>query len=368
MPGARGTRRRGAGEIAGVIDYGVMRGTRGRRLAIVATLAAGLASCEALVGISEKELAPPDTGSGDGDGRASGEAGGDDSSTPTDGTVGGDQATADAPVGNGDASDGGNVATDTGARGDTGAANDAGSDATRPLDSATDAPASTGEGGDGAPPMDPDVPCSQQPTFLYCNDFDSVSSVGDTWDYTYNNNAEGGAILQLCSTTYVSPPHSAQMITPPAVSDDIQLGKDVGTLYSGCRLAFDVRVDVSTLAGIPQILVAQLYLTRAINPLQLNLVIGPGAGAALQVNGVGDAGPLYVNASTPAPMTWVRFVVAYDSTAGVSLFANGELQGTMAVGLGEPGDTKIIMGDPFVGTGGTQTVTTEEDNIVLSGH
>jgi hypothetical protein len=358
-------RREGAGEIAAVIHSGVMIGRRGRRLAIVATLAAGLASCEALVGISDKELASPDTGSADGDGRAGGEAGGDDSPTPTDGTVGGDHTTTDAPVGNsGDASDGGNVATDTGTTGDTGGPNDG----ARPVDSATDAPASTGDGGDGAPPMDPDVPCSQQPTFIYCNDFDSVSTVGDTWDYTYNNNAEGGAILQLCSTTYVSPPHSVQMITPPAVSDDIQLGKDVGTLYSGCRLAFDVRVDVSTLTGIPQIIVAQLYLERAINPLQVNLAVGPGDQAALQVMGASDAGPTYVNISAPTPMTWVRLAIAYDLTAGVSVYENGQLQGTLAVGSGEPGDTKIIMGDSFVGTGGSQTVTTEEDNIVLSGH
>jgi hypothetical protein len=212
------------------------------------------------------------------------------------------------------------------------------------------------------------VPCSQQPSFIYCNDFDSVSTVGDTWDYAYNNNAEGGAILQLCSTTYVSPPHSVQMITPPTVSDDIQLGKDVGTLYSGCRLAFDVRVDVSTLAGIPQVIVAQLYLERVINPLQVNLAVGPGDQAVLQVMGASDAGPTYVDISAPTPMTWVRIAIAYDATAGVSVYENGQLQGTLSVGSGAPGDTKIIMGDPFVGTGGSQTVTTEEDNIVLSGH
>jgi hypothetical protein len=343
-----------------------MRGAR-RRLATVVLLAAGVASCEALVGIKDRELAPQDgSATGPGSDGASTEVGAGD----------GDDIRADgAPGTPGDGMTDVGVSADGGGEQEESGGNDAGGSRSDGGDAgAVDAPVGDGGGvvvdaADGALPMDPDVPCAQQPSFLYCNDFDSVSSAGQTWDFDYLSNPDSGAVLQIDSTTYVSAPHSVQIIAPTvgAVSE-IQLGKDVGILSSNCRLAFDVRIDVSTFNGIPQVGVAQMYIQRTVNPLQVNYVIGPGAVSSVQVYGTTDSGgPINVPVSAPTPMGWARIVLAYDSVTGLSVYKNGQLQGTLGVGPGAPGDTKIIMGNPFINTDGTQTVTTEEDNIVLSG-
>lgn len=343
-----------------------MRGAR-RRLATVALLAAGVASCEALVGIKDRELAPEDGATGgpgaDGAFTEVGASDGDDISP--DGT-GGDGTTGVA--------DGGVGADGSGGQAESGA-NDAGGSRSDAGDAGTvDAPVGDGGGvvvdaSDGALPMDPDVPCAQQPSFLYCNDFDSVSSAGQTWDFDYLSNPDSGAVLQIDSTTFVSSPHSVQIIAPTVSGiSEIQLGKDVGILSSNCRLAFDVRLDVSTLTGVPQVGLAQMYIERATNPLQVNYVVGPGATSTVQVTGLTDGGgPINMPLSAPTPMTWARVVMAYDSVTGITVYRNGQMVGSLAVGAGAPGDTKIIMGNAFINMGGTQTVTTEEDNIVLSG-
>jgi len=356
-----------------------MRGVR--RLAILGTLAAGAASCEALVGIGDRELAPADASSGDGNGgRANEEAAGGDASsdgeplTASDSTTGGDATARDADHDHQAASlvDGADESSDTSTPTDSGEVGDAPSAADGATDVAAEGPSEAsgpeaGDGGDGGAPLDPDVPCAQQPLNLYCNDFDSVNPLS-TWSWTYNSNPDGGSILQLDTTAYVSPPRSVQVVAPP-VTSQIQLARDVGTLYTSFRLAFDLRVDMSTLANIPQIGVAQVLVARTTGTLQVNYVIGPGAAAALQVFGATDGGPaLNVGVATPTPMTWARIAIAYDSTAGISVYRNGQLEGTLSVGPGAPGDTTIIMGDAFVNASGTQTVTTEEDNIVITGH
>jgi len=345
----------------------VMREAR-RRLAIVATLAAGaagaagIASCEAIVGIKDRELAPDDVGNGTDADKMSTEVGtGDEPNadstqgTPEDGMAG----VGDRDMGGG--ADSNDAQEASGGHEASGGGTDGG---------VMDAP--IGDGGgmvDVGLPMDPDVPCSQQPSFLYCNDFDSVTSAAQTWDFAYLSNPDSGALLQIDSTDYVSPPHSVQVIAPTVNGiSEVQLGKDVGILSSNCRLAFDVRVDVSTLTGLPQVGLAQMYIERATNPLQVNYVVGPGSTSTVQVYGSTDAaGPINLSLSVPTPMAWARVVLAYDSVNGITVFRNGQQVGSLAVGPGAPGDTKIIMGNSFINTGGTETVTTEEDNIVLSG-
>jgi hypothetical protein len=340
-----------------------------RRLAIVASLAAGAASaaaaagivsCQAIVGIKDRELASADVGNGTDADKVSAEVGTGDEANG-DATPG---TSDDGMTGVGDVKGGG----DSNEVQEAGGGHDGGSGETD--GGPSDAP--VGDGGgmvDAGLPMDPDVPCSQQPSFLYCNDFDSVTSAAQTWDFAYLSNPDSGALLQIDSTNYVSPPHSVQVVAPTVNGiSEVQLGKDVGILSSNCRLAFDVRVDVSTLTGIPQVGLAQMYIERATNPLQVNYVVGPGSSSTVQVYGSTDAaGPINLSLAVPTPMAWARVVLSYDSVNGITVFRNGQQVGSLAVGPGAPGDTKIIMGNSFINTGGTETVTTEEDNIVLSG-
>lgn len=330
---------------------------------MLAALAASVASCEALVGISEKELAPPPPGND-----ASGDVASDDGGSSAEGSA--DEIPSDG------AKDGssGDATEDSGGDGagiaDAGTDGDAGGVA--PADGGGDSgdAARAGDGGDAAMPMDPDVPCAMQPQFLYCNDFDSVTTIGQTWDYAYNSYADAGAQLRLFTGEFVSPPQSVQTFAPPeGFVGNLQLSKDVGVLSTSCRVAFDVRMDVTSFVGTPQVAIVQMYIKRAIGQLQVNVVVNPGGGRQLQVYGVNDSGaPMNVALLAAPLMTWERVVVAYDSTGSVSALINGKLQGSVAAGAGAPGDTAVIMGNAFVSSGGTQPVTMEEDNIVVTGH
>jgi hypothetical protein len=340
------------------------------RLAIVGTvawLAAVSASCEALVGIHDKELLVPDAGVGEGSEGAPhadtslGADGANDAEAGGEGVDAALEAGEDAPQPDGPA-DGGMV-DDATSNGDGGDASDG---------SIGDAHAggpdaiSTSDAGDGSAPMDPDVPCAQQPAFLFCDDFDTESTFSEGWGYTFV--ALDGGVLQF-STVNVSPPRSVQAILPPVASGvgEAQLGKDVGVLSNSVRLAFDFRLDVASLTNEPQIGIAQVLVGRAGSSMSLDYVVGPGAVSELQAY-VGDAGaPLIINAGTPTVQKWTRVAISYDSSAGLSLYQNGVLVGTRAVGSGAPGDVTAIIGGVFVNPSGTATMTLEMDNVVVSG-
>jgi hypothetical protein len=347
------------------------------RIAIVGTvawLATISASCEALVGIHDKELFGPDASVAD----ASEGAAGSETSLGADSAndAGADGEGADAALeadeeaAQPDGAEDGGTTDEAASPGDGGDAGDGsiGDAHDGGVGGAMDAADANGpsDAGDGAAPMDPDLPCAQQPTFLFCDDFDTESLVSEGWGYSFVN-LDGG-VLQF-ATVNVSPPRSVQAILPPMATGvgEAQLGKDVGVLSNSVRLAFDFRLDVASLTNVPQIGIAQLIVGRAGSTMSLDYIVGPGATSQLQAY-VGDAGaPLVINSGAPPVQRWTRVAISYDSSAGLSLYQNGALVGTRAVGSGAPGDVTAIIGGVFVNPSGTATMTLEMDNVVVSG-
>jgi hypothetical protein len=350
-----------------------MRGVR--RAAIIAAVAAVSAACEALVGITDREVTAPgneggaEATTGDAPEGIPGETGSDATAVaeggleasgnpPDDQTSGGSDGSADgvaegwAPV---DANDGGPAVPD---------ASDA-SDANVHLDAggASDAADAAADGG-----RDPDVPCSMQGTFIFCEDFDTETTVGQDW--TFFGAAGDGGTGQFDTNVYRSPPRSLQVASPPvsgAVSY-VQVGKVVGPLATGVRLAFDVRPDFASYSTLPQIAVAQLILRQGTGgQVQLNYVFGAGGTAQLQAYVPADAGTTgYVNTTAPTLQTWQRVAIGVDSAGTVSLYLDGSLIGSTNIPSGPVNTVYLIAGAVYVNATGTEIPVFELDNIVLS--
>jgi hypothetical protein len=216
-------------------------------------------------------------------------------------------------------------------------------------------------GGDAAAVADPSVPCSQQPPFLYCNDFDTESSPGDTWDW---DAPMGGGSIVFDTTDYKTPPRSVQVLAPPVQLAQAQLGKKVGSLSSGFRLAFDLRVDVDSLQSIAEVGIGQV-LTGTV---EVNYVLGPGPQAQAKMSTVGNTS-LGGAIALPLPpiRTWTRIVVVYDAVRGVSIEEDGQPVGASPFASGPPGDTEFIVGAVYTNPPGSPPFQFELDNVVMRG-
>jgi hypothetical protein len=325
-----------------------MRGTR--RAAILVLLAGASGACEVLVGITDRQVAPHNDG-------------GDDA------TAAGDEETADAQrleqdtgpadVLQDELGAGAETATETSAPADAGADSDGG------------APTNANDAADAyaldAFDPDPDLPCSGQGTFVFCDDFDTSSTPGQNWDYTYIQG--DGGILQLDTVNYVSAPESAQVIVPviSGTVTEAQLGKTMpSSLPAGVRLALDFRLDLPSYTTLPQVAVAQLYIrTGTSAQTSINFYLGPGLNAAVQAY-LPDAGaPMTLTVGTPAVRTWTRVALSYTTDGTLGFYQKGQLIGTMMVGAGAASLVRVITGAPFLNALGTGPVTMEIDNVVV---
>ena len=127
-------------------------------------------------------------------------------------------------------------------------------------DSLADAQAADAGDGDGSV-QEPDLPCAQQGTYLFCDDFDSVASVNQTWSGSVV--ALDGGTWSLDTSDHVSSPASARAAGPALAPSGVGQLDDylnVPPLTSWIRLALDVRVDVPTYIGIPMVGVAHIYV------------------------------------------------------------------------------------------------------------
>jgi hypothetical protein len=341
-----------------------MRGAR--RIAILAALSLLAGGCEALIGISDRELATDagvgggsSSGTGSSDAPVGTSSGGEDGATMPGSETGASTSSSSSGMQQDGATSGGQPMTDGG--GDTGVS---------PTDVAT-----TNDAGDGGGAVvDPDLPCAQQPSFVYCNDFDSVTSVGQTWNWDFTNYADAGAAFQFDTTDYRSPPQSVKGFLP-AVSGNfvgnLQLGKDVGILNVNVRLAFDYRLDMASLTGVAQVGVAQMLPSRTSTaaPMQINYIVGPGAASELQayLNTADGGAPKTVSLGAPPLQTWTRIGIEYDAAGTITVYVNGQLKGTIPAGTGSPGDVVFIVGGVYINSGGNASVTVELDNVVVTG-
>jgi hypothetical protein len=215
---------------------------------------------------------------------------------------------------------------------------------------------------------DPSVACGQQPPdFLFCDDFDTETEAGATWLW---DTPQGGASIDLDSNDFKTPPHSVRVFVPPA-SPQAQLGKTVGPLTQGARLAFDLRVDPSEgdLGSIPEVSVAQLLFAG--NHTSINYVLGPGASCkiyAYDTSGGGGGWSVTQNVAAPTPGAWTRIVMAYDATQGLTVTEDGaSLYTDGSVARGAPGSTDAIVGAVYVNPPGATPLQLELDDVVVRG-
>jgi hypothetical protein len=314
---------------------------------VLAGLAAG---CELVAGIQDKYLATADAGSQIGPS--------DTGSPPAPDDAASDHPDATVPETN-----------DAGPTGDALEAADVPGDAgTTPVDAAVDAGNNNFTPPD-AGTMDPSAPCTMQPTYIFCDDFDTETMVGQPWTW-HIFTVDGGA-SSFATSAYTSPPRSFEVISPPAGPPSVELlGLDLGTLNSQVRLAFDVRIDMDSLTGLAPTAIAQILGARSGTGMELDYVIRPNQGAQLVGYVSLDGGPS-LNIPLPAPplRTWTRIVVAYDQGAGVTVYEDGQQVGanTSAAG-GAPNDTKIQVGMIYENGVGSATLQMEMDNVVVRGH
>jgi hypothetical protein len=318
---------------------------------VLAGLAAG---CELVAGIQDKYLTTGDAASA--------------ANPPTDTGINPADDSTDAGVERSDAS--------VPATGDADATVSPDSPQTQPPDDAAGSTADANGGGNDTPPdagkTDPSAPCTGQPAFKFCDDFDHDTTVGQKWEYSLSS-IDGGS-SSFYTGAYTSSPQSLQIIAPVAPSTQNQLlGVDLNNFSSQIRLAFDLRVDMDTLSSLPTTCVAQILGARQGTPgteLELDYLLRPNQGAVLVAYVSEDGGPA-LNIGMPAPplRTWTRIVVVYDVIAGITVYEDGVQVGANASGAaGVPNDTKIQVGMIYEFGGGSATLQMEMDNIVVRGN
>lgn len=230
-------------------------------------------------------------------------------------------------------------------------------------DAAADAPVSN---------ADPSAPCAQQPMpFLYCNDFDSVSAPGDTWDWLILQPDGGAESVAFDTTSFKSPPRAAHVSIPPAGNGQAQFGKNLVALSSRLSVAWDMRLDADALDGIAQTGIAQLTGTMGGNEhVNVNYVLGPGATCTIEVYFDTVQQPRITLPLPSLDKQFHRYVLAYDRNAGVSVQEDGvSIGGSAAYTHGAPGDSsQFIIGAVYVNAPGSQTIDFEIDNVVVRGN
>jgi hypothetical protein len=306
--------------------------------------------------------------------------GGADSTTEEGGDVAVDSISpaTDAPPPPGDGSP-----LETGARAGAqdSAPGDSGADA-----GATDAPVSADTGAMDAPydsgsmvppsdPQDPSAPCSMQPAYILCDDFDesgeqpfTASYANPPWGWT--SITAGGDILPFDLVHFTSSPRSANFYLPPTPLDaSVGATAQIGvtgpgpSLTTSFRLALDLRIDATTLDPGP----GQVCLA------QWNTDGSGGRYNVLVENGVVD---LALPSSTRVPITgaspplqqWMRLVVVFDVSSGVTTIFDGQMGVTNPVGMGTPpGRVRALSVGGVFSYGPSSPLTLELDNVVLRG-
>jgi len=340
---------------------GISRHRSRRRLLLfsaVATMATALTACAWLAGIDDLSL------TGDGGADSTTEEGGDAAVDAVSPGV-------DAPPPETGARDGAQDSTP----GDTGADAGATDAPVSPDTGAMDAPYDSGSMVPPSDPQDPSAPCSMQPAYILCDDFDEPGEQPFTASYAdppwaWTSIGGGGQILPFDIVHFTSSPRSAKFLLPPTPLDaSAAAGAQIGindpamSLTTSFRIAFDLRIDATTLdTGPGQVCVAQ-WVTDG----------GGGEYNVLVENGVVDLSlpgltRVPISGTSPPLQTWVRVVVAFDTSSGVTTIFDGVTRGTNAAGMGTaPGRMHNLAVGGVFSYGPSVPLTYEMDNVVLQG-
>jgi hypothetical protein len=229
------------------------------------------------------------------------------------------------------------------------------------MDSLADAQAA--DAGDGSV-QEPDLPCAQQGTYLFCDDFDSVATVDQTWSGSVV--ALDGGTWSLDTSDHVSSPASARAAGPALAPSGVGQLDDylnVPPLTSWIRLALDVRVDVPTYIGIPMVGVAHIYLDASTSILYEILQNG-----TAQIVVFTSSGANNFPVAAPPVGTWVRIVLQYDRSTGMTAWQSGSAIASDGAASGVTPSAPIV----FLGATGVQGTSSEPfaleiDNVVVRG-
>lgn len=215
---------------------------------------------------------------------------------------------------------------------------------------------------------DPSVPCAQQPPNLFCDDFDQGATPGAAWTYQVTS-ADGGA-LAFATDAYTSPTRSL-LVTSPATNgiQQLVLGEVLSPLNAQLRLAFDLRIDMDSFEGPPLTTVAQVLATRNGEKLELDFQLLPPSSARLHAFLGGDGGAS-VDLLFPMPplRAWTRIVVAYDASAGITVYEDGQPMGNAPAGPGGTTQTLFQIGMVYQTPPGTLPIRLELDDVVFRGN
>jgi hypothetical protein len=213
------------------------------------------------------------------------------------------------------------------------------------------------------------VPCAQQQSYLFCDDFDSVddASIGWLWD-----TPEGGASIEIDPNDFRTAPHSVKVYVPTS-SPQAQLGKTLdASITQSVSLEFDLRVDVTQdqFDAIPEVSLAQILLLG--NNTSINYIVGGSSPASVYAYDTTNSGWHFSQRVQPPPLgTWTHIALAYDATTGLTLTEDGTTLYAdgpdAAVARGTPGTTDVIVGAVYVNLPGTAALQVEIDDVVARG-
>ena len=178
------------------------------------------------------------------------------------------------------------------------------------------------------------------------------------WDYQLVTD-DGGA-LGLFTGAYTSMPRSMQVVAPASSgTPQVTLGKSMGTLNSQFRLAFDLRIDMDSLVNVPITAVAQIIGQRQGTIMELNFSLLPSGQGQLESFLTLDGGPSRKMALPTIPLRrWTRVVLAYDTSAGISVLEDGQIIGSDPTATaGAPETTQVLMGMVYQLAPGTNTIS-----------
>lgn len=209
--------------------------------------------------------------------------------------------------------------------------------------------------------IEPAVGCAAQTANIFCADFDTSTDLNAEWDWGYVG-VDGGVLVRDLNAFH-SAPASAQVSCPPT-SGDIQFGKGFSALASRMRVAFDVRIDMTSLSGIAQ--VGLLKMVPA-DPTAFNYVLEVDGTAAIEEYANGNFKKLVV--PTPPLGRWTRLAFEYTVAGGLVVYEDGTLIASddSVTGL-STSKPMIIVGGAFINAPpGTTPLTLEFDNVVVRG-
>jgi len=239
-----------------------------------------------------------------------------------------------------------------------------GADATTAPDGSSDAVAPTDAGGDAkdAGILDRSVACAAQPiSFLFCADFDSVAQPQDGWSYIDINPDSG--TWGLDTVNFRTGPAAGVVSIPGggSGSEHAQLGYSNPGPLSAVSVAFDLRLDVSTLGTLATNAMGQVFIG---NNHSATLLVGPGATASLDCynGGVESESPVAA-IDVPPTRTWFRARITLDSTKA-NLFFDGKLVATVAM-QAATGSVDAIVGGVYT-SGPGSTMRAQFDNVLVS--